>query len=330
MAKRGSQRNTGNFMPGSRPPAGRKAAPGGKPAAGRKAAPGGKPAAGRKAAPGGKPASGRKAAPGGKPAAGGQRDAALPPKTAPEAMRLNRYLAHAGLASRRKADELIAAGLVQINGETVQDMGRMVQPGDRVNCQGKAVTPQRFSYVLLNKPRGFLTTTDDDRGRRTVMELVARAASVRLYPVGRLDRNTSGLLLLTNDGALAETLMHPRYEVEKVYAATLDKPFSESDMEQLRKGIELEDGPIRPDEMAFPNPADHREVGIALHSGRNRIVRRIFEALGYEVIKLDRVVYAGLTKKDLPRGKWRYLTPEELRLLKHFGGGKKGARQAAL
>ncbi len=308
MAKRPPQRNTGKLMPGAKPPAGRKAAPGAKPPAGRKVAPGAKPPAGRKAAPQGK------------------NEAAIPPKQASEAMRLNRYLAHAGLASRRKADELIAAGLVQINGETVQDMGRMVQPGDRVSCQGKPVTPQRFSYVLLNKPRGFLTTTDDDRGRRTVMELVARASSVRLYPVGRLDRNTSGLLLLTNDGALAETLMHPRYEVEKVYAASLDKPMQETDLEHLRRGLELEDGFIRPDEVALPNPSDRREVGIALHSGRNRIVRRIFEALGYEVVKLDRVIYAGLTKKDLPRGKWRYLKPEEVRLLKHFGGGKGPSR----
>jgi len=243
---------------------------------------------------------------------------AAKPTDVPEVMRLNRFLAHAGVASRRKADELIAEGQVQVNGEVVLEMGRKILPGDKVEYRGKILKPERFIYVLLNKPRGFLTTTSDDRGRRTVMELVERAGSRRIYPVGRLDRNTSGLLLLTNDGELAEALMHPRYEVEKVYAAKLDTPLRDEHFEQLKQGITLEDGPVHLDEVAFPDSKDHTEVGVSLHSGRNRIVRRIFEHLGYEVVKLDRVVYAGLTKKDLPRGKWRLLSAEEVRLLKHF------------
>ena len=235
-----------------------------------------------------------------------------------EVMRLNRFLAHAGVASRRKADELIAEGQVMVNGEVVLEMGRKILPGDKVEYRGKLLKPERFIYVLLNKPRGFLTTTSDDRGRKTVMELVERAGSRRIYPVGRLDRNTSGLLLLTNDGELAEALMHPRYEVEKVYAAKLNEPLRDEHFELLKMGVVLEDGPVHLDEVAFPDSKYHTEVGVSLHSGRNRIVRRMFEHLGYEVVKLDRVVYAGLTKKDLPRGKWRLLTDEEVRLLKHF------------
>ncbi|MBI1192152.1 MAG: pseudouridine synthase [Bacteroidetes bacterium] len=244
--------------------------------------------------------------------------AATKPAETADIMRLNRFLAHAGVASRRKADELIADGQVTVNGEVVLEMGRKILPGDRVEHRGKLLKPECFIYVLLNKPRGFLTTTSDDRGRKTVMELVERAGSRRIYPVGRLDRNTSGLLLLTNDGELAEALMHPRYEVEKVYAAKLNEPLRDEHFEALKKGVVLEDGPVRLDEVAFPDSKDHTEVGVSLHSGRNRVVRRIFEHLGYEVDKLDRVVYAGLTKKDLPRGKWRLLSEEEVRLLKHF------------
>jgi 23S rRNA pseudouridine2605 synthase len=250
----------------------------------------------------------------------GKRRVPQAPKTpdAPDIMRLNRFLAHAGVASRRKADELIAEGQVRVNGEVVLEMGRKILPGDQVEYRGKVLKPERFIYVLLNKPRGFLTTTSDDRGRRTVMELVERAGGRRIYPVGRLDRNTSGLLLLTNDGELAEALMHPRYEVEKVYAVKLNEPLRDEHFAQLKKGITLDDGPVTLDEVAFPDSKDHTEVGVSLHSGRNRIVRRMFEHLGYEVVKLDRVVYAGLTKKDLPRGKWRLLSAEEVRLLKHF------------
>ena len=243
---------------------------------------------------------------------------AAKPSEAAEIMRLNRFLAHAGVASRRKADELIAEGQVTVNGEVVLEMGRKIMPGDKVEYRGKLLKPEKFIYVLLNKPRGFLTTTADDRGRKTIMELVEGAGSRRIYPVGRLDRNTSGLLLLTNDGELAEALMHPRYEVEKVYAAKLNESLRDEHFEELKKGVVLEDGPVNLDEVAFPDSKDHTEVGVSLHSGRNRVVRRIFEQLGYEVVKLDRVVYAGLTKKDLPRGKWRLLTEEEVRLLKHF------------
>ncbi len=238
-------------------------------------------------------------------------------------MRLNRYLAHAGVASRRKADEIIASGQVTVNGQVVREMGHRVRPADEVCYRGKVLKPERFIYVLLNKPRGFLTTTSDEKGRRTVMELVQKAGNRRIYPVGRLDRDTSGLLLMTNDGDLAERLMHPRYEVEKIYSATLDKGLKQDDLERLREGITLEDGPVQLDDIAFPDYSDHRQVGVALHSGRNRIVRRMFEAIGYEVVKLDRVVYAGLTKKDLPRGKWRWLKPEEVRMLKQFSAGSR-------
>jgi len=244
--------------------------------------------------------------------------------SAGEPMRLNRYLAHAGVASRRKADSLIADGLVAVNGVVVKEMGLMVEPKDKVTYQGKLVRPQRFVYVLLNKPRGFVTTTDDERGRKTVMDLLGEKVTQRVYPVGRLDRQTMGLLLLTNDGGLAEHLMHPRYEIEKVYSATLNKPMLPEDLEKIAAGLTLEDGPIKVDEVAFTDSRDASKVGLALHTGRNRIVRRIFEHLGYTVEQLDRVIYAGLTKKDLQRGKWRHLNPVEIAKLKHFGqGGRK-------
>ena len=203
-------------------------------------------------------------------------------------MRLNKFIAHAGVYSRRKADELIAAGKVTVNGEVVREMGHRVKPGDEVHYRGKLLQGRRKVYVLLNKPKGFITTTHDERGRRTVLELVRRATPERLYPVGRLDRNTTGLLLMTNDGELAERLTHPRYEIKKVYSAELDKPITKADLEKIAAGLELEDGPITVDEVALPDPSDRRKVGLALHSGRNRIVRRLFESLGYEVTKLDR------------------------------------------
>ncbi len=240
-----------------------------------------------------------------------------------EPMRLNRFLAHAGIASRRKADALIREGRVTLNGTVVEELGIMVEPDDAVLFDGNPVQAERPVYILLNKPKGFITTTDDDRDRRTVMDLIKAAGAQRVYPVGRLDRQTSGLLLLTNDGALAEQLMHPRYEVEKLYAVSLDKPLSERDHAKIEAGLTLDDGPVQVDAVRFPKEDNRKEVGLAIHSGRNRIVRRIFEHLGYRVVHLDRVIYAGLTKKDLPRGKWRFLQRRELNALKHLGMGKK-------
>ena len=245
----------------------------------------------------------------------------------PGTTRLNKYLAHAGVASRRKADELIKAGRVCVNGEVIREMGHRVSPKDKITFDGKELKPARHVYVLLNKPRGFITTTSDDRGRKTIMDLVRTATRERIYPVGRLDRDTSGIILLTNDGELAEKLSHPRYEVRKVYLAKLDKPLSDADLEAIARGIELEDGPIYADEIAIPDPREPSQVGIELHSGRNRIVRRIFEHLGYEVLRLDRTVYAGLTKKDVPRGKWRYLKDRELVFLKHLDGGSNNPKK---
>lgn len=232
--------------------------------------------------------------------------------------RLNKYVANAGIASRRKADELIAAGHVAVNGRVVREMGFRVMPGDRVTFQGKKITPARHVYVLLNKPKDFITTTDDDRNRKTVMQLVARATEERIYPVGRLDRHTTGLLLLTNDGELAQKLTHPSFQVEKVYAVTLDKPLQTHDFDAIKRGVALEEGTVPVDDLAYTDSNDKREVGIALHVGWNRVVRRLFETLGYEVKKLDRTIYAGLTKKDLPRGRWRHLSPREVTFLKHF------------
>lgn len=231
-------------------------------------------------------------------------------------VRLNRFIAQAGICSRREADTLIAAGSVQVNGEVVSEMGYKVGPGDRVVFDGREIRSEKKEYILLNKPKNFITTTSDEKGRRTVMELVSSASSNRLYPVGRLDRNTTGLLLFTNDGDLAKKLTHPRYGVRKIYHVHLDTNLKGSDLEKIRAGLTLDDGPIEVDEVSFIPDRSHREVGIELHSGRNRVVRRIFEHLGYTVTKLDRVVFAGLTKKDLPRGHWRPLTEQEINNLR--------------
>lgn len=240
-----------------------------------------------------------------------------------EDIRLNKYISNAGICSRRKADELIERGLVRVNDEVVLEMGHKVKPNDVVTYNGAKVVSEHKVYVLLNKPKDFITTTADERGRRTVMELVKTASNgARLYPIGRLDRNTTGLLLLTNDGELAQHLSHPRTNVIKVYQAELDKPIKKSDLDTIRNGVELEDGLAQVDEIDITEPQiDARFVGVAIHSGKNRIVRRIFEHLGYEVKRLDRVAYAGLTKKDLPRGKWRFLTEQELVYLKHLTAG---------
>ena len=235
------------------------------------------------------------------------------------AMRLNKYIAHAGICSRREADELIAAGSVKVNGKVVTEMGYQVLPGDEVSYGGEKLRSEKLRYFLLNKPKGFITTTDDPQERRTVMMLMDGCCAERIYPVGRLDRATTGLLLFTNDGELAKRLTHPSTQVYKIYQVELNKPVTKEDMKKLLEGIELEDGPMHVDDIQYAangGTIDKRVVGVELHSGRNRIVRRLFEALGYEVHKLDRVVFAGLTKKDLPRGRWRELTEKEVGFLK--------------
>lgn len=234
-------------------------------------------------------------------------------------IRLNKYIANSGICSRREADTFIAAGSVSVDGKTITEMGYKVDHGATVRFDGRIISPEKKEYVLLNKPKNFITTTRDEKGRRTVMELISNASKSRLVPVGRLDRNTTGLLLFTNDGDLAKKLTHPRYEVRKIYHVELDKNLSAADFKSIQAGLTLEDGPIKVDELSFIENKPKREIGIEIHSGRNRIVRRIFEHLGYRVLKLDRVVFGGLTKKDLPRGHWRHLTPQEvinLRVLK--------------
>lgn len=234
-------------------------------------------------------------------------------------IRLNRYIANSGICSRRKADELIQAGVISVNGEVVNEMGFKVDPRkDEIRYNGELLKREKKTYVLLNKPKDYLTTTDDPHERRTVMQLITKATNDRIYPIGRLDRNTTGLLLMTNDGDLAEKLSHPRNNVTKIYMAELDKNLTQGDFNKIQYGVELEDGFIKPDEISYVQGASKREVGIQIHSGKNRIVRRIFEHLGYEVVKLDRTIYANLSKKDLPRGRWRYLTEQELIQLKHF------------
>jgi 23S rRNA pseudouridine2605 synthase len=239
-----------------------------------------------------------------------------PAKGRPETTRLNKYIANAGICSRREADTFIAAGSVMVNGKVVTEMGFQVKPGDEVRFDGKRIIREKKEYILLNKPKNFITTTKDEKGRRTVMDLVGSASKSRLYPVGRLDRNTTGLLLFTNDGDMAKTLTHPKHGVRKVYHVHLNKNLKKEDLLQIQKGLELEDGPIQVDQVSFIADSPKREVGVELHSGRNRIVRRIFEHLGYEVIRLDRVIFAGLTKKDLPRGHWRHLSQQEVNTLK--------------
>ncbi len=232
--------------------------------------------------------------------------------------RLNKYLAHAGIASRREADELIQQGCVTVNGQVVTEMGYKVQEQDVVKFKNNVISPEKKVYILLNKPKDYITTTDDEKGRKTVMDLIRNATKSRVYPVGRLDRHTTGLLLLTNDGELAQKLTHPSFEAKKVYLCVLDKPLKQEDMRKIAEGISLEEGLAKIDAIEYADPQDKRRIGIELHIGWNKIVRRIFEAIGYEVRQLDRVFYAGLTKKDLPRGKWRHLGEKEVIRLKHF------------
>lgn len=233
-----------------------------------------------------------------------------------EGIRLNKFIAHAGICSRREADMHITLGSVKVNNKVMTELGYKVKPTDVVHFDGQKLQAEKPEYVLLNKPKGFITTTRDEKARRTVMDLISNATKSRIVPVGRLDRPTTGLLLFTNDGDLAKKLTHPSTGVKKLYHVVLDKTVSGQHLQQIKSGMTLDDGTIKADEVSFVNGASKREVGIELHSGRNRIVRRIFEHLGYEVISLDRVLFAGLTKKDLPRGHWRHLTQIEVQQLK--------------
>lgn len=234
-------------------------------------------------------------------------------------IRLNKFMANSGVGSRRESDEYIKMGLVTVNGETITEMGYKVKPTDDVRYEGRKLKAEPLVYILLNKPKGFITTSDDPEERKTVMDLVANACKERIYPVGRLDRNTTGLLLFTNDGDLADKLTHPSYNAKKIYKVELDRPLTKNDFQKILDGVYLEEGRVIVDDLAMVSDND-KEVGIEIHIGWNRIVRRLFEALGYQIVKLDRVVYAGLDKKDLGRGQWRFLKPEEVVRLKHFQG----------
>ena len=233
-----------------------------------------------------------------------------------EPIRLNKYLANAGVCSRREADDFITAGVVTVNGEIVTELGTKVKLGDEVRFHDQTISIERKIYILLNKPKDYVTTVEDPQDRKTVMDLVKGACKERIYPVGRLDRNTTGVLLLTNDGELASKLTHPRFLKKKIYHVRLDKNLTAADMEQLANGIQLEDGEIHADEVSYTHETDKTLVGVEIHSGRNRIVRRMFEHLGYRVLRLDRVQFAGLTKKNVRRGDWRFLTEKEVNMLR--------------
>lgn len=248
-----------------------------------------------------------------------------PTKTAPAKkptsitypVRLNKYIANAGICSRRDADLLIEEGKIKINGKVVTELGSKVEREDEVRFNDKVISPQNYVYVLLNKPKDYITTMDDPQERRTVMQLIEGACDERIYPVGRLDRQTTGLLLFTNDGELSQKLTHPSYKIKKIYQVGLDKPITKQHLEDIASGIKLEDGPVKVDDIVVLDESK-KNLGIQIHVGKNRIVRRIFEHFGYEVIKLDRTLYGNLTKKELPKGKWRMLTPKEVILLKRL------------
>jgi 23S rRNA pseudouridine2605 synthase len=231
-------------------------------------------------------------------------------------IRLNRFIANAGVCSRREADTYISAGLVTVNGIPVTELGVKVKPTDEVRFDGRKLNPEKKVYLLLNKPKDFVSTTDDPHADKIVMDLVKDACPERIYPVGRLDRNTTGLLLFTNDGDLSKRLTHPSHNMKKIYQVSLDKPVTLNHLQQIADGIELEDGMIHADAVSYINQQEKNEIGIEIHSGKNRIVRRIFEHFGYHIKKLDRVYFAGLTKKNLPRGKWRFLSEKEIHYLK--------------
>jgi 23S rRNA pseudouridine2605 synthase len=255
------------------------------------------------------------------------KGAKLPPthtrKISNDLMPLNKFIAHAGVAARREAAELVKTGAVKVNNKTITEPGFKVSASDDVKVNGKKIfIAKNLVYILLNKPKDYITTTDDPQGRKTVLDIIQRATTERVYPVGRLDRNTSGVLLITNDGELAQQLTHPKHEVRKVYHATLNKPLDKKDFDKLVTGVVLEDGPAKVDVLAYTDNQDKSQVGVEIHSGKNRIVRRLFEHLGYDVKNLDRVMFAGLTKKNVERGKWRFLSEKEVLNLKHFNKGK--------
>jgi 23S rRNA pseudouridine2605 synthase len=232
-------------------------------------------------------------------------------------MPLNKFIAHAGICARRDAAELVKSGKVTVNGQKIIEPGFKVTSNDDIKVQGKKISARKnLVYILLNKPKDFITTTEDPQGRKTVLDIVKSATTERVYPIGRLDRNTTGVLLLTNDGELAQKLSHPSYEVRKIYEVTLDRQVTKKDFDTIAAGVTLEDGFVQPDALAYPDAKNKHIIGIEIHSGRNRIVRRIFEQLGYDVRNLDRVMYANLTKKNVDRGKWRFLSEKEVRLLK--------------
>ncbi len=242
---------------------------------------------------------------------------------APELMPLNKFLAHSGISGRREAAEIVKLGKVKVNNVVITEPGHKVSAQDDIRVNGKKIfVSKNLVYILLNKPKDFITTTEDPQGRKTVLDIVGKGTPERIYPVGRLDRNTSGVLLLTNDGELSQKLTHPSNNIKKVYAVTLNRPLEKKDFDKILKGVMLEDGMANVDALAYADVTDKSVLGIEIHSGRNRIVRRIFEALGYDVKNLDRVIFAGLTKKNIERGKWRFLSEKEVRDLKHFGKGK--------
>ncbi len=241
---------------------------------------------------------------------------------ATDQMPINKYIAHCGICARREAAEMVKKGLVKINGKVISEPGHKIAATDEVFVNGKKVfLAKNLVYLLLNKPKDYITTTSDPQGRKTVNDLIQRATKERIYPVGRLDRNTSGVLLFTNDGELAQKLTHPSSLIKKIYAVTLNKSLEKGHFDQIIKGIVLEDGPASVDVLAYSNPNDKSQIGVEIHSGRNRIVRRIFEHFGYEILNLDRVMFAGLTKKNISRSHWRFLNEKEVRNLKHFDKG---------
>ncbi|OFY58460.1 MAG: pseudouridine synthase [Bacteroidetes bacterium RBG_19FT_COMBO_42_10] len=237
-------------------------------------------------------------------------------KKGPEPIRLNRFIANSGVCSRREADEIIRKGLITVNGNKITDLGTKVTYNDDVKYKGRRLSAEKKVYILMNKPKGYVTTVEDPHAGLTVLDLIGDACPERVYPVGRLDKSTTGVLLLTNDGDLTGKLTHPKYNRKKIYHVFLDKSVSREDLFRISEGIELDDGFVVADAVSYADQDDRTQIGIELHSGQNRIVRRMFESLGYKVKKLDRVYFAGLTKKNLPRGKWRFLTPKEISMLK--------------